>query len=128
MTCRAGHAKQESYTLSFGAQGPLVSAVPHAHWCHQYKPTRLHPTLHLGPLTKCLYPVVTLQAAAITEAKLKMSDVSTALLLCSAIHQRYVDFAPALMENWHKVLLNKKDDKVHWKIRLSIIQIHKHVS
>ena len=53
-----------------------------------------------------------LQASAFTEAKLKMSDVTCALNLCSVLHQRYADFAPALLENWQKVLLTKKDDKV----------------
>lgn len=51
-------------------------------------------------------------AAAITEAKLKMSDVNCVLHLCSLLHQRYADFSPVLMESWNKVLLNKKDEKV----------------
>ncbi|KAK7102854.1 regulator of nonsense transcripts 2-like [Littorina saxatilis] len=49
-------------------------------------------------------------ASAIAEAKLKMSDVHCAVFLCSLIHQRYVDFAPFLLENFQKCLLNKKDD------------------
>ncbi|CAH1784230.1 unnamed protein product [Owenia fusiformis] len=51
-------------------------------------------------------------AAAITEAKLKMSDIPCAVHMCSLLHQRYADFAPALLENWHKVLMTKKDEKV----------------
>ena len=51
-------------------------------------------------------------ATAFTEAKLKMSDIPAAVNLCSMIHQRYADFAPAFLENWQKVLLSKKDDKV----------------
>ena len=54
----------------------------------------------------------TVQADAIVEAKLKMSDVSCALIVCSLIHQRYADFSALLLESWQKVLLTKKDDKV----------------
>lgn len=52
------------------------------------------------------------QAAAITEAKLKMSDIPCAVLICSLMYQRYADFPIALMENWQKYLLHKKDEKV----------------
>lgn len=51
-------------------------------------------------------------AAAITEAKLKMSDISCAVLLCSLMYQRYNDFSPALIDNWQKYLLHKKDEKI----------------
>lgn len=50
-------------------------------------------------------------AASIVEAKLKMSDIQTAVQLCSALHQRYTDFSAQLLENWQKVLPLKKDDK-----------------
>lgn len=50
-------------------------------------------------------------AAAIVEAKLKMSDIPTAVLVCSALHQRYADFSIQLLENWQKALPLKKDDK-----------------
>ncbi len=50
-------------------------------------------------------------AQSITEAKLKMSDINCALHLCSLMHQRYTDFSTALLENWQKVLVSKKDDK-----------------
>lgn len=50
-------------------------------------------------------------AAAIVEAKLKMSDVQTAVLVCSALHQRYAEFSTQLLENWVKTLPLKKDDK-----------------
>ncbi|CAF1053524.1 unnamed protein product, partial [Didymodactylos carnosus] len=43
-------------------------------------------------------------ANSITEAKLKMNDVYTAVLLCSLLHQRYQDFSMTLYENWLKVL------------------------
>ena len=50
------------------------------------------------------------QASAVVEAKLKMSDVQTAVYLCSLIHQRYDSFAPFLLEYFQKCLLSKKDD------------------
>jgi len=53
-----------------------------------------------------------LKADAIVEAKLKMSDVNCALVLCSLIHSRYADFSGLLLESWQKVLLTKKDEKV----------------
>jgi len=53
-----------------------------------------------------------MQADAVVEAKLKMSDINCALVLCSLIHQRYADFSGLLLESWQKVLLTKKDDKV----------------
>jgi regulator of nonsense transcripts 2 len=43
-------------------------------------------------------------AAAVTEAKLKMSDIPCAVLICSLMYQRYTDFQAALMENWQKYL------------------------
>lgn len=52
------------------------------------------------------------QAVALTEAKLKMGDIPAALQICSLMHQRYAEFVPCLMENWNKVLLTKKDEKV----------------
>ncbi|XP_074649802.1 regulator of nonsense transcripts 2-like [Tubulanus polymorphus] len=50
-------------------------------------------------------------ASAITEAKLKMTDVGCAVYICSLLHQRYVEFSPALLENWLKVLPSKKEEK-----------------
>ncbi|XP_064473011.1 regulator of nonsense transcripts 2-like isoform X2 [Ornithodoros turicata] len=50
-------------------------------------------------------------AASIIEAKLKMSDIQTAVQVCSALHQRYAEFSTQLLENWQKVLPLKKDDK-----------------
>lgn len=51
-------------------------------------------------------------AAAIVDAKLKMSDVNAALQICSLLHQRYSDFCGQLLENWQKVLPMKKDEKI----------------
>lgn len=50
-------------------------------------------------------------AQAVVEAKLKMSDINTAVHICSLLHQRYHDFSPTLLENWQKVLAIKKDEK-----------------
>ncbi|XP_036368923.1 regulator of nonsense transcripts 2 isoform X3 [Octopus sinensis] len=51
-------------------------------------------------------------AAALTEAKLKMSDINCAVLICSLLHQRYADFSSCLMENWQKYLLCKKEERI----------------
>jgi hypothetical protein len=53
-----------------------------------------------------------LQAASITEAKLKMSDINCAVHICGIMHQRYAEFAPSLLENWQKYFPTKKDEKV----------------
>ena len=53
-----------------------------------------------------------MQATAIVETKLKMSDISSAVEICCLLHERYVEFSEALLENWQKVLLQKKDSKV----------------
>ena len=59
---------------------------------------KLHPLIL--NLTKYIGEV----AAAVTEAKLKMSDVQSFLEVCSVLHSKYADFAPSLMENWKKIL------------------------
>lgn len=51
-------------------------------------------------------------AAAITEAKLKMSDIACGVHICCLFFQRYSDFSYSLMENWQKYLLSKKDEKI----------------
>lgn len=56
--------------------------------------------------------LTSIQAGAITEAKLKLSDVSTGIYLCSLIHLRYADFATALLDHWQKYFLTKKEEKV----------------
>ncbi|XP_063230825.1 regulator of nonsense transcripts 2-like [Bacillus rossius redtenbacheri] len=50
-------------------------------------------------------------AAALVEAKLKMSDVPHVVKLCGALHRDYADFAAHLLENWQKVMAIRKDDK-----------------
>ena len=51
-------------------------------------------------------------ASALVEVKLKMSDIAGMVELCSAIHQKYAEFAGCLVENWTKMLTLKKDEKV----------------
>ncbi|XP_048738791.2 regulator of nonsense transcripts 2-like isoform X2 [Ostrea edulis] len=51
-------------------------------------------------------------AAAITEAKLKMSDIACGAHICCLFYQRYSEFSNYLMDNWQKYLLSKKDEKI----------------
>ncbi|ESN94504.1 hypothetical protein HELRODRAFT_189416 [Helobdella robusta] len=51
-------------------------------------------------------------ASSLVEAKLKMSDVNCVLLVCSALHQRYSEFASSFLDQWQKILLSKKDEKI----------------
>ncbi|XP_078309820.1 regulator of nonsense transcripts 2-like isoform X4 [Crassostrea virginica] len=52
-------------------------------------------------------------AAAITEAKLKMSDIACGVHVCCLFYQRYGEFSNYLMDNWQKYLLSKKDEKIN---------------
>ncbi|CAF1357416.1 unnamed protein product [Rotaria sordida] len=69
-------------------------------------------------------------ATALTEAKLKMSDVWTSVQICSLLHQRYPDFSLSLYENWLKVLqketLTENLSKVRVDLRLfaELITVH----
>jgi regulator of nonsense transcripts 2 len=51
-------------------------------------------------------------AAAIAEAKLKMSDIPAAINLCSSLHRTYSDFSSNFFENWQKILTFKATDKI----------------
>lgn len=51
-------------------------------------------------------------AAAIAEAKLKMSDIPAAIKLCSSLHRTYAEFSPNFFENWQKILTFKVTDKI----------------
>lgn len=48
--------------------------------------------------------------AALVEAKLKMSDIPTALELCDMAHRRYAEFSPSFLDQWRKVLPSRKDE------------------
>lgn len=50
--------------------------------------------------------------AAIVEAKLKMTDVASAVILCSKLYQTYPDFSQFLFENWQKALAMKLGEKI----------------
>jgi regulator of nonsense transcripts 2 len=51
-------------------------------------------------------------ASAIVEAKLKMTDIMAAVELCNSLHRMYSEFSSHLLENWHRFLSVKKDDRV----------------
>ena len=51
-------------------------------------------------------------ASALVEAKLKLTDLNSAIEICSFLHQRYAEFAGQMLESWQKVLGIKKDEKV----------------
>ncbi len=50
-------------------------------------------------------------ASSLVEVKLKMSDVGTAVEICSLAHQRYSEFSGQLLEQLKRVLPRKKDEK-----------------
>ena len=52
-------------------------------------------------------------ASAIVEAKLKMSEIPMVIQLCSALHQRYSEFSPQLLEAWSKNLPKKSSDSIN---------------
>ncbi len=43
-------------------------------------------------------------ASAVVEAKLKMTDLQSAVDICSVLHQRYAEFGQHLLDAWQKVL------------------------
>ncbi|CAG4943930.1 unnamed protein product [Colias eurytheme] len=51
-------------------------------------------------------------AAALAEAKLKMSDIAAAISLCSALHRTYAEFSTFFFENWQRILTFKATDKI----------------
>lgn len=51
-------------------------------------------------------------ANALTEAKLKLSDIPAVITLCSNIHELYPDFSKTFFECWQKTLVIKKDEKI----------------
>ncbi|KAJ8381550.1 hypothetical protein SKAU_G00023280 [Synaphobranchus kaupii] len=48
---------------------------------------------------------------SVVEAKLKISDVGCAVHLCSLFHQRYVEFAPLLLQAWRKHFEARKEER-----------------
>ncbi|ODN04067.1 Regulator of nonsense transcripts 2 [Orchesella cincta] len=51
-------------------------------------------------------------AAVIVEGRLKLSDISSMVAICSELHKRYVDFSGYLVENFKKTLPTKKTEVV----------------
>ncbi|XP_039960408.1 regulator of nonsense transcripts 2 [Bactrocera tryoni] len=50
--------------------------------------------------------------AALSEAKMKMTDVPAAVTLCSRLHQTYADFDAQFLEAWQKSLALKPGEKI----------------
>lgn len=51
-------------------------------------------------------------SAALGEAKLKLTDVTAAVIFCSQLHQLYGEFSGTFLENWQKSLNIKPNEKV----------------
>ncbi|VDK20958.1 unnamed protein product [Taenia asiatica] len=50
-------------------------------------------------------------ATAVTEPKVKMTDIPFMLRLCSLMHRRYSDFSSLLLDAWKKVFSQQKTEK-----------------
>lgn len=59
-------------------------------------------------------------SSALSEAKLKLTDVNAAVTLCSELHRVYAEFATAFFENWQKILTLKPGDKVQNPSKLRV--------
>ena len=60
-------------------------------------------------------------AAAIVEAKIKLTEIPMALKICSSLHQRYPDFSAQLLDSWVKYLPKKPGDSLNAsKMRVDI--------
>lgn len=59
-------------------------------------------------------------SSALSEAKLKLTDVSAAITLCSELHRIYADFSIAFFENWQKILSLKPGEKVQNPSKLRV--------
>lgn len=51
-------------------------------------------------------------ASALTEVKLKITDIPAAIQFCSQIHCTYAEFSSIFQEQWLKTLHFKKNDTV----------------
>lgn len=59
-------------------------------------------------LTKYLSEVV----SALTEVKLKMTEIDAMISLCTQLNTTYADFSKIFFEQWQKLLNIKKDEKI----------------
>ncbi len=76
----------------------LCSLTPQKNFTATQKDAVVKEMLSLN-LTKYVGEV----AAAFVEAKLKMTDLTAAVEICSLLHQRYAEVAEQLLEAWQKV-------------------------
>lgn len=59
-------------------------------------------------------------SSALSEAKLKLTEVTAAITLCSELHKVYADFSIAFYENWQKILSLKPGEKVQNPSKLRV--------
>lgn len=59
-------------------------------------------------------------SSALSEAKLKLTDVNAAVALCSELHKIYAEFANAFFENWQKILNIKPNDRIQNASKLRV--------
>lgn len=59
-------------------------------------------------------------SSALSEAKIKLTDVNAAVILCSRLHQVYGDFAGTFFENWQKILTMKPTEKIQNASKLRV--------
>lgn len=59
-------------------------------------------------------------SSALSEAKLKLTDVGAAITLSSELHKVYADFSNAFFENWQKILSLKPGEKVQNPSKLRV--------
>lgn len=51
-------------------------------------------------------------SCALSETKLKLSDIPAAVTLCTKVHQIYPEFGKSFLENWQKILAIKPGEKM----------------
>lgn len=59
-------------------------------------------------------------SSALSEAKLKLTDVNAAIVFCSELHKVYSDFANAFYENWQKILSFKPGERIQNASKLRV--------
>nr|CAD7449491.1 unnamed protein product [Timema bartmani] len=70
-------------------------------------------------------------ASALVESKLKMTDITSAVKLCTVLHHKYVDFQYNLLDCWHRALylteenlsLNESKGKVDLRFYAELINV-----
>lgn len=59
-------------------------------------------------------------SSALSEAKIKLTDVNAAVVFCSYLHKIYADFAGTFYENWQKILNMKPGEKIQNASKLRV--------